>query len=57
VSVQGKYEHLVLQVEEEEVMTSWASHDGGILLGEQSPTIHHFQELLVAKIHGEAQGY
>jgi hypothetical protein len=57
VSVQGKFEHLGLQVEEEEAMTSWASHDGGRLSDEQSPIIHHFRELLVAKIHGEAQGY
>jgi hypothetical protein len=57
VSVQGKFEHLGLQVEEEEVMTSLASHDGGRLLGEQSPAIHHSRELQVAKIHGEAQGY
>jgi hypothetical protein len=54
VSVQGKFEHLGLQVEEEEVMTSLANHNGGRLLGEQSPAIHHSQELLVSKIHGEA---
>jgi hypothetical protein len=29
VSVQEKSEHLGLQVEEEEVMTSLANHDGG----------------------------
>jgi hypothetical protein len=38
-------------------MTSWASHDGGRLPEEQSPVIHHFRELLVAKIYGEAHGY
>jgi len=57
VSVKGKFEHLGSQVEEEEVMTILASHDGGRLLGEQSSAIHHSQELLVAKIHGEEQGY
>jgi hypothetical protein len=57
VSVQGKYEQLGLQVEEEEVMTNLASHDSGRLLGEQFPTIHHSRELHVAKIHGEAHGY
>jgi hypothetical protein len=57
VSVQGKFEHLGLQMEEEEVMTILANHEDGRLLGEQSPTIHHSQELQVAKIHGEAQGY
>ena len=41
MSVQGKFEHLGLQVEEEEVMKSLAS----------------VWELLVAKIHGESQGY
>jgi hypothetical protein len=57
VSVQGKFEHLGLQVEEEEVMTSLAIHYGGRLLSEQSLAIHYSQELHVAKIHGEAQGY
>jgi hypothetical protein len=57
VSVQGKLEYLCLQVEEEEAMTSWGSHDGGRLSDEQSPAIHHSQELLVAKIHGEAREY
>jgi hypothetical protein len=57
VSVQGKFDNLGLQVEEEGEMTSWDSHDGGRLLGEKPPTIHHSWELLVAKIHGEAQGY
>jgi hypothetical protein len=57
VSAQGKFEKLGLQVEEEEVMTSLVNHDGGRLLGEQSPAIHHSRELQVAKIHGEAQGY
>jgi len=57
VSVKGKYEHLGLQVEEEEVMTSLSSHAGGRLLGEQSLAIHHSQQLQVVKIHGEAQGY
>jgi hypothetical protein len=54
MSVHGKFEHLGLQVEEEEVMTIFSIHDGGILLGEQYPTIHHSQELEVAKIHGES---
>jgi hypothetical protein len=44
-------------VEEEEVKTNLASHDGGRLLGEQSPSIHHSQELQVAKIHEGAQVY
>jgi hypothetical protein len=38
-------------------MTSWAIQDGGRLSDEQSPTIHHYRKLLVAKIHGEVQGY
>jgi hypothetical protein len=38
-------------VEEEEVNTNLASHDSGILLGEQSPHIRHSQEIQVAKIH------
>jgi len=33
------------------------NHDGGRLLGEKYPTIHHSQELQVAKIHEEAQRY
>jgi hypothetical protein len=48
VSVQDKFEHLGLQVEEKEAMTSWANHDGGRLLDELSPSIHHFMELMVA---------
>jgi hypothetical protein len=48
VSVHGKFEHLDLQVEEEEAMTSWSNHDGGRLSDEQSLAIHHFQKLLVA---------
>jgi hypothetical protein len=48
VSVEGKFEHLGLHVEEEEAMTSWASHDGGRLPNEQYLSIHHFRELLVA---------
>ena len=44
-------------MEEEEVMTSLASHDDGRLLGKQSPTIHHYWELQVANIHEESQGY
>jgi hypothetical protein len=44
-------------VEEEEIMTSWASHDGGRLPDEESPSIHHFRELLFARIHEEAQKY
>ena len=48
MSVQGKFEYLGLQVEEEEVMTSFPIHDGGRLSDVQSPSIHHFQELLVA---------
>jgi hypothetical protein len=42
VSVQGKFEQLGLQVEEEEAMKSLSSHDGGRLSDEQSPSIHHF---------------
>jgi hypothetical protein len=57
VSMQRKFEKLGLQVEEEEVMTSLANHDGGRLLGEQSPAIHHSWELQVAKIHWEAPRY
>jgi hypothetical protein len=57
VTVQGKFEKFGLQVEEEEVMTNFPIHDGGKLLGEQSPTIHHSWELQVAKINGEARGY
>jgi hypothetical protein len=56
VSVQGKFEHFGLHVEEE-VMTSLAYHDGGRILGEKSLDIHHSREIQVAKIHGEAQGY
>jgi hypothetical protein len=41
VSVQEKSDQLVLQVEEEAIMTNLASHDGGRLLDEQSPAIHH----------------
>jgi hypothetical protein len=44
-------------VEEEEAMTSWVSHDGGRLTDGQSPTIHHFQDLMVPWIHEEAQEY
>jgi hypothetical protein len=44
-------------VEEEEAMTSWASHDGGRISDGKYPAIHHFQELLVAWIHEEAQEY
>ena len=57
MSVQGKFEHMGLQVEEEEVMSILTSHDGGRLLGEQPPAIHNYRELQVAKIHGEAHGY
>jgi hypothetical protein len=52
-----KYEHFVLEVEEEEVKINLDSHDGGILLGEQSPAIFHSRELQVAKKHEGAQGY
>jgi hypothetical protein len=38
-------------------MTSWASHNGGRLSDEQSPAIHHSQELLVAWIHEEEHEY
>jgi hypothetical protein len=38
-------------VEEEEVKTNLDSHDGGILMGEQSSAIHHSRKLQVAKIH------
>jgi hypothetical protein len=38
-------------------MTNLASHDGGRLLGEQSPAIHHSREIQVAKIHERAHGY
>jgi hypothetical protein len=48
VSLQGKFDHLGLQVEEEEAMTSLSSHDGGRLSHEQYSSIHHFWELLVA---------
>jgi hypothetical protein len=34
VSVQGKFEHLGLQVEEEEAMTIFSNHDGGRLSDE-----------------------
>jgi hypothetical protein len=44
-------------VEEEEVMISWANHDGGRLSDEQSLAIHNFWELLVAWIHEEEQEY
>jgi hypothetical protein len=44
-------------VEEEQVETNWASHNVGRLLGEQSPTIHHSQELQVAMKHEGGQGY
>jgi hypothetical protein len=57
VNVKDKFEHLDLQVEEDEVMISCTSHDGGRLSDEQYPAIHHFQELLVAWIHEEAHEY
>jgi hypothetical protein len=44
-------------MEEEEANTILSSHDGGRLLGEQSPTIPHSRELQVAKIHGGEWGY
>jgi hypothetical protein len=44
-------------VEEEKVETNWASHDVGRLLGEQSPSIRHSQELQVAMKHEGGQGY
>jgi hypothetical protein len=38
-------------MEEEEVKTNLASHDGGRLLGGQYPSIHHSRELQVANIN------
>ena len=38
-------------------MKNLANYNSGKLLGEQSPAIHHYQELRFAKIHGEAHGY
>jgi hypothetical protein len=37
-------------------MKIWASHNGGRLSDELFPVIHHFRELMVAKINGEARG-
>jgi hypothetical protein len=48
VSVQGTFENLDLQLEEDGETTSWAIHNGGRLSDEQSHAIHHSQELLVA---------
>jgi hypothetical protein len=44
-------------VEEEQVETNFSIHDGGKLLVEQCPDIHHSRKLQVAEKHEGVQGY